>query len=79
MDLLINIANVIYVIAYFTTNMLRMRILTMIAALCLIAYFATRPDPLWTVVCWNVFFLALNLVQVGRLVGRARHEMENST
>jgi hypothetical protein len=67
MDLLINIANVIYVVAYFTTNMLRMRILTMIAATCLIIYFATRPEPLWTVVGWNVFFLCLNLMQVARL------------
>ncbi|RYG95970.1 MAG: hypothetical protein EON57_15790, partial [Alphaproteobacteria bacterium] len=60
MDMLINAANVLYVIAYFTTDMLRLRLLTLIAAACLAAYFASRPEPLWTVVLWNLFFLSLN-------------------
>ena len=68
MDMLINIANALYVIAYFTTNMLRLRVLTLVAAACLATYFATRPEPLWTVVGWNIFFLLLNLWQVARLL-----------
>ena len=78
MDLLINAANILYVLAYFTTDMLRLRLMTMVAAACLAAYFASRPDPLWTVVAWNLFFLALNLFQLGRILlmrraeGRAR-------
>lgn len=68
MDMLINAANVLYVIAYFTTDMLRLRVLTLIAAACLIGYFATRPEPLWTVVMWNLFFFGLNIVQLTRLV-----------
>jgi hypothetical protein len=67
MDALINFANVLYVIAYFTTNMLRLRVLTLVAAACLATYFATRPEPLWTVVGWNVFFLLLNIWQVAQL------------
>jgi len=70
MDMLINAANVLYVIAYFTTDMLRLRFLTLIAAACLAAYFASRPEPLWTVVLWNLFFLSLNVVQVIRLLRR---------
>jgi hypothetical protein len=72
MDMLINAANVLYVIAYFTTDMLRLRFLTLIAAACLAAYFASRPEPLWTVVLWNLFFLSLNVVQVIRLLLRRR-------
>jgi hypothetical protein len=68
MDMLINIANILYVIAYFTTNMLRLRVLTLCAAACLAVYFATRPEPLWTVVCWNLFFLTLNIGQIARLL-----------
>ena len=68
MDMLINLANGLYVVAYFTTNMLRLRLLTLMGAACLALYFATRPEPLWTVVAWNVFFLLLNLVQVARLL-----------
>ena len=71
MDILINTANVLYVIAYFTTNLLRLRLLTMVAAACLATYFAARPDPIWTVVAWNVFFLVLNLWQVARLLSAA--------
>lgn len=72
MDMLINIANALYVIAYFTTNMLRLRVLALIAAACLATYFATRPEPLWTVVGWNLFFLLLNLWQLVRLLAPAR-------
>ena len=72
MDMLINAANVLYVIAYFTTDMLRLRFLTLIAAACLAAYFASRPEPLWTVVLWNLFFLSLNVIQLIRLLLRRR-------
>ncbi len=70
MDFLINAANVIYVVAYFTTDMLRLRVLTLFAACCLAVYFATQPEPLWNVVAWNCFFIALNLWQLVRLLLR---------
>ena len=68
MDMLINAANVLYVFAYFTKDMVRLRCLTLLAAACLIAYFASRPEVLWTVVAWNTFFFVLNLFQLGRLL-----------
>lgn len=71
MDILIYVANTLYVIAYFTSNMLRLRVLTLVAAACLATYFATRPEPLWTVVGWNIFFLLLNAWALSRLLGRA--------
>jgi hypothetical protein len=67
MDILINAANILYVLAYFTTDLLRLRLMTLVAAACLATYFASQPEPLWTVVMWNVFFLILNLVQLGRI------------
>jgi hypothetical protein len=68
MELLINAANILYVIAYFTTDMVRLRMLTMTAAACLAAYFASRPTPMLNVVAWNLFFLGLNLFQLLRLL-----------
>lgn len=68
MELLIYVANTLYVIAYFTSNMLRLRVLTLVAAACLATYFATRPDPLWAVVGWNIFFLLLNAWALMRLL-----------
>jgi len=75
MDMLINAANILYVSAYFTTDLLRLRLLTVVAAACLIGYFASRPEPLWTVVAWNVLFLLLNLGQLARILsGRAARQ-----
>ena len=68
MEILINGANLLYVAAYFTTDLLRLRILTMIAAACLAIYFACQPVPLVNVVAWNLFFFALNMIQLMRIV-----------
>ena len=68
MDLLINAANVLHVIAYFTMDMLRLRVLTLTAAVCLAAYFYGQPVPMLNMVAWNVFFIVLNLVQITRIL-----------
>jgi hypothetical protein len=68
MDVLINAANILYVIAYFTMDMLRLRILTMTAAVCLAVYFYSQPVPLLNVVVWNLFFVVLNLIHITRIV-----------
>jgi len=68
MDVLINAANILYVIAYFTMDMLRLRILTVAAAICLAVYFYSQPVPMLNVVAWNVFFIVLNLGQIARIV-----------
>lgn len=68
MDILINAANILYVIAYFTMDMLRLRILTLTAAICLAVFFYCQPVPMLNIVAWNLFFIALNLIQVGRIL-----------
>ena len=68
MEILINGANLLYVAAYFTTDLLRLRILTMIAAACLATYFACQPVPLVNVMAWNLFFFALNMIQLMRIL-----------
>ncbi len=72
MHILVNAANLLYVVAYFTTDMLRLRLMTLTAALCLAAYFYLQPVPMLNVVAWNLFFAALNLMQIGRLLLRRR-------
>lgn len=72
MDVLINLANILYVVAYFTTNIMRLRMLTLVAATCLAVYFYSQPVPLLNVVAWNLAFIALNLIQLVRLLA-ARH------
>lgn len=74
MDLLVNLANVLYVIAYFTLDMLRLRLLTVTAAICLAIYFYSQPVPMLNVVAWNVVFILLNVSQIARLtLGRRKN------
>ena len=74
MELLVNLANVLYVIAYFTMDMLRLRLLTVTAAICLAVYFYNQPVPMLNVVAWNVVFILLNLSQIARLTFRRHRE-----
>jgi hypothetical protein len=75
MEILINAANVLYVVAYFTMDMLRLRIMTTTAAICLAVYFYGQPVPMLNVVAWNLFFVVLNLAQIARLLSaRSRGE-----
>lgn len=66
MEILIFIANGLYVASYFMTDILRLRLLTVTAAGCLAAYFYFLPQPLWTVIGWNAFFICLNVFQIAR-------------
>lgn len=68
MDLLINLANVLYIVAYFTADLLRLRLLTLAAAGCLAVYFFNQPVPMLNVVAWNLAFMGLNLWQLARIV-----------
>lgn len=78
MEILINIANILYVVAYFTVDMLRLRLLTTAAAICLSVYFYSQPEPLLNVVAWNLFFVSLNIMQIVRIVrARSAHSRAN--
>jgi hypothetical protein len=82
MEALIFAANILYLVSYLVRNMLHLRILTMIAACCLVGYFYNLEEPLMTVIAWNLFFVGMNAFQLGRIFGerhrkrvlsRARH------
>lgn len=70
MDILINTANILYLISYFVKDMLKLRILTVVAASLLITYFALQPEPMMTVIYWNSFFVAQNVFWIVKLVVR---------
>ena len=81
MEILVYIANFLYLSSYLVQNMLRLRWLTLAATVCLLAYFYLRPEPLLTVVFWNLFFVVLNTIQIARLIARRRRRRasEHST
>jgi hypothetical protein len=72
MEHLITIANLLYVGAYFVREVLWLRMLALAGSCCLALYFASRPDPLMNVVCWNLFFAALNAFWIARLLAQRR-------
>ena len=75
MEALVFVANLLYVSSYFVQDVLRLRTFTAIAATILAVYFGSLPEPLTTVVAWNLFFVALNVFQIVRItVQRARND-----
>ena len=66
-ELLIHAANVLYLFAYMVRDILWLRILTVVAAACLMPYFYLQPTPLMLPIYWNVVFTALNLFWIVRL------------
>lgn len=68
MEALIHTANVIYLFSYVMRDILWLRILTVIAATCLILYFYFLPEPILTPVYWNSVFIALNVFWITRLL-----------
>ncbi len=71
-ELLIHVANVLYLFAFMVRDILWLRILTVIAAACLIPYFYFQPEPLLTPIYWNLVFTALNIFWIVRLLLESR-------
>jgi hypothetical protein len=67
-EFLIHSANVLYLFAFMVRDILWLRILTVVAAACLIPYFYFRLEPLMTSIYWNLVFTALNIYWIGRLL-----------
>jgi len=63
---MVYIANLLYLMSYLSRDIVTLRVYTISAALCLITYFFNLPEPLLTVVAWNIFFVLLNIWQIAR-------------
>lgn len=73
-------ANILYLCPYTVRDILHLRILTIITAVCLVSCFYNESEPLLTVVGWNLFLVALNAFQLPGIMrerascaGRKRH------
>ena len=67
MEALVYAANFLYLGSYLVRDILHLRCLTIIAACMLVTYFYNQPEPMMTVVGWNLFFVALNVFQLARI------------
>ena len=64
MEILIYAANCLYLFSYTVKDILKLRILTVSAACILVTYFSIQPEPVMSIICWNLFFVALNVIQI---------------
>lgn len=61
----IHVANVLYLASYSVRDILWLRILTVVAALCLLPYyFSCSENPLWEAIAWNGLFIGVNVFQI---------------
>lgn len=75
METLVYAANMLYLCSYLVRDLLHLRLLTIVAACCLVTYFYSQAEPMMTVVGWNLFFVALNVLQLTRILWE-RHRMK---
>ncbi len=68
MEFMIHIANGLYMLSYLMRDVLWLRILTVLAASCLLPYLYFRPDPLFAAIYWNLIFTTLNIYWISRLL-----------
>jgi len=68
LEILIHTANVLYLFSYMVRDILWLRILTVIAALCLMPYFYFQTVPIMTPIYWNIGFTALNIFWIALLL-----------
>lgn len=64
MEWLLHIANVLYLASYSVKDIMALRVLTVVAASCLLPYFFFQPEPLMAAIAWNVLFTVMNLYRI---------------
>ena len=72
LDVLISVANVIYLFSYSVRDILWLRILTVVGALLLLPYYYLQPVPLWAAIAWNLVFIAINVFWIAKLLSERR-------
>ncbi len=70
--LLLHLANALILWSFVVRDILWLRALSVTAGLCFIAHFAALPVPMLQPVAWNALFIALNVLQVLRLLSERR-------
>jgi hypothetical protein len=68
----ITVANVIYLASYTVRDILRLRLLTVLAAALLIPYYAMQSVSLRAAIEWNAAFIAINCYWIVRLIVERR-------
>lgn len=69
-------ASILTAVAYLVKDILWLRLLTVLACIAGIIFnYFVPATPLWTIIYWNLLFLAINIVQIGVIV-KERSEVD---
>ncbi|CUK13162.1 bacteriocin-type transport-associated protein [Ruegeria denitrificans] len=68
LDILVNVANIFYLISYSVRDIFWLRVLSVIGAMILLPYYYLQPAPLWAPIGWNLFFTGINIFWIVRLL-----------
>ena len=68
LDVLVNVANVVYLFSYSVRDILWLRILTVFGALLLLPYYYLQPETLWPPIAWNLVFSSINIFWITKLL-----------
>lgn len=68
LDLLVNAANIFYLISYSVRDIFWLRVLSVVGALILLPYYYLQSVPLWAPIGWNLFFTGINVFWIIRLL-----------
>lgn len=72
-DACIHVANLFYVASYLSRDILWLRFWTCCGLTFGIVFFCTQSQAMFAPASWMALFLALNVVQIGRVVNERRH------
>jgi Popeye protein conserved region len=59
-NVLVDLANMIFLSAYLVKDILRLRLLAILASLVSISYYLLQPEPLWTPAIWSCVFITIH-------------------
>jgi CRP-like cAMP-binding protein len=67
-DALLHLGNILFVLAYLVRDIMWLRILTVVATLCLLPYYCVQQTPLYAPIFWCSLFTMVNIVQIALLI-----------
>ncbi len=68
LDVLVNVANVVYLASYSVRDILWLRCLTIVGGTLLLPYYYWQVHPLWAAIGWNLVFISINIFWVVKLL-----------
>ncbi len=72
LNALVDLANLIFLSAYLVKDILRLRLLAIVASVVSISYYLLQPEPLWTPAMWSCLFISIHAVRAWGIVKERR-------